>query len=86
MHNFITRKGKNKRMNTQLLLEEDLRHIWHPCTQMKDHETLPLVPIKRGKGVYLFDFDDNAYLDGVSSWWVVWILMCCLDIDVLFGY
>ena len=57
-------------MNTQLLLEEDLRHIWHPCTQMKDHETLPLVPIKRGKGVYLFDFDDNAYLDGVSSWWV----------------
>lgn len=57
-------------MNVQLLLEEDLRHIWHPCTQMKDHETLPLLPIKRGRGVYLFDFDDNAYLDGVSSWWV----------------
>ncbi|MCW8822216.1 MAG: adenosylmethionine--8-amino-7-oxononanoate transaminase [Sulfurovum sp.] len=44
--------------------------IWHPCTQMKDHETLPLVPIKSGKGVYLYDFDGNHYIDAVSSWWV----------------
>ena len=57
-------------MNTQRLIIEDLQHIWHPCTQMKDHETLPLIPIKRGEGVYLFDFEDNAYIDGVSSWWV----------------
>ena len=57
-------------MNTHLLVTEDLRHIWHPCTQMKDHETLPLIPIKSAKGVYLFDFEDNAYIDAVSSWWV----------------
>ncbi len=57
-------------MDTHSLITEDLRHIWHPCTQMKDHETLPLIPIKRAKGVYLFDFEDNAYIDGVSSWWV----------------
>ena len=57
-------------MNAQALIKEDLAHIWHPCTQMKDHETLPLLPIKKGKGVYLFDFEDNAYIDGVSSWWV----------------
>lgn len=31
---------------------------------MKDHETLPLVPIKRGKGVYLLTLS-NLYLDGV---------------------
>jgi len=37
---------------------------------MKDHETLPLVPIKSAKGVYLYDFDGNSYIDAVSSWWV----------------
>lgn len=57
-------------MQKETLVREDLRHIWHPCTQMKDHEILPLIPIKRGEGAYLIDFDDNAYIDGVSSWWV----------------
>ena len=57
-------------MNNQDLIKKDLAHIWHPCTQMKDHETLPLVAIKRGKGVYLYDFEENAYIDAISSWWV----------------
>jgi adenosylmethionine---8-amino-7-oxononanoate aminotransferase len=48
----------------------DLKVLWHPCTQMKDHEFLPLIPIKRGSGVYLEDFDENRYIDAVSSWWV----------------
>src|SRR6516162_2530971 len=48
----------------------DLAHVWHPCTQMKAHETLPLVPIARGGGAWLYDFDGKRYLDGVSSWWV----------------
>ena len=52
------------------MIKEDLQHIWHPCTQMKDHETLPLIPIKSGKGVYLFDFEGNRYIDAISSWWV----------------
>ena len=52
------------------LVTEDLKNIWHPCTQMKDHETLPLVPIKSGKGVYLYDFEGNRYIDAISSWWV----------------
>ena len=25
----------------------DLAVVWHPCTQMHDHEWLPLVPIKQ---------------------------------------
>jgi adenosylmethionine-8-amino-7-oxononanoate aminotransferase len=54
----------------QNMMERDLDVIWHPCTQMKDHETLPLIPIKSGKGVYLYDFDGNEYIDAVSSWWV----------------
>ena len=52
------------------LMNEDLKYIWHPCTQMKDHEFLPLIPIKKGEGVYLEDFDGNRYIDAVSSWWV----------------
>lgn len=52
------------------LKNRDLEVLWHPCTQMKDHETLPLTPIKKGSGVYLEDFDGNSYIDAVSSWWV----------------
>jgi adenosylmethionine-8-amino-7-oxononanoate aminotransferase len=48
----------------------DLAVVWHPCTQMKDHERLPMIPIARGSGVWLYDFDGKRYLDGVSSWWV----------------
>ncbi len=52
------------------LAARDLRHVWHPCTQMHDHETIPMVPIVRGEGAWLFDADGNRYIDGVSSWWV----------------
>ena len=58
---------KNK--NAQIVTE-DLNNIWHPCTQMKDHESLPLIPIKSGKGVYLYDYENNPYIDAISSWWV----------------
>jgi len=53
-----------------MMMKRDLEVIWHPCTQMKDHETLPLIPIKSGKGIYLYDFEGNQYIDAVSSWWV----------------
>ncbi len=51
-------------------MQRDLAVLWHPCTQMKDHEQLPLIPIKRGEGVWLEDFEGKRYLDAVSSWWV----------------
>ena len=44
--------------------------VWHPCTQMKVHETLPLVPVERGEGAWLVDFEGHRCLDAVSSWWV----------------
>ena len=44
--------------------------VWHPCTQMKQHETLPLVPIARANGAWLYDFDGRRCLDAISSWWV----------------
>ncbi len=52
------------------LKNRDLDVLWHPCTQMKDHETLPLIPIKKAYGVYLEDFDGKCYIDAISSWWV----------------
>ncbi len=54
----------------QSWMQRDLAVLWHPCTQMKDHEQLPLIPIRRGDGVWLEDFDGKRYLDAVSSWWV----------------
>ena len=57
-------------IDNNTMMQRDLEVIWHPCTQMKDHETLPLIPIRSGKGVYLYDFDGNRYIDAVSSWWV----------------
>ena len=57
-------------MTNSRLLARSLHSVWHPCTQMKQHETFPLVPIQRGEGVWLYDADGQRYLDGISSWWV----------------
>ena len=53
-----------------LLLKRSLAAVWHPCTQMKQHESLPLVPVARAAGCWLYDFDGRRYLDAISSWWV----------------
>ncbi|SBT07257.1 Adenosylmethionine-8-amino-7-oxononanoate aminotransferase [Candidatus Accumulibacter aalborgensis] len=61
-------------MSNSDLLQRSLAAVWHPCTQMKQHAdavaALPMVPIARGQGVWLYDFDGHRYLDGISSWWV----------------
>ncbi|MDP2964377.1 MAG: adenosylmethionine--8-amino-7-oxononanoate transaminase [Sulfurimicrobium sp.] len=51
-------------------LQRSLHSVWHPCSQMKQFETLPLVPIARGEGMWLYDFEGRRYLDAISSWWV----------------
>jgi adenosylmethionine-8-amino-7-oxononanoate aminotransferase len=57
-------------MDNASMIRRSLRHVWHPCTQMKLHEAQPPVPIARAEGVWLYDFEGRRYLDGVSSWWV----------------
>jgi adenosylmethionine---8-amino-7-oxononanoate aminotransferase len=52
------------------LLARSLSSVWHPCSQMKHYEAFPLLPVARGEGVWLYDFDGKRYLDAVSSWWV----------------
>ncbi len=57
-------------MKNAEIMEIDLKYNWHPCTQMKDHEFLPVIPIKKAKEIYLEDFEGNRYIDAISSWWV----------------
>ncbi|GLS05818.1 adenosylmethionine--8-amino-7-oxononanoate aminotransferase BioA [Chitiniphilus shinanonensis] len=57
-------------MNNADLLDRSRKAVWHPCTQMKRHERLPLVPLSHGEGAWLVDCDGKRYLDAVSSWWV----------------
>lgn len=52
------------------LLRRSLKAVWHPCTQMKHHDTLPLVAIERAQGAWLYDFEGRRLLDAISSWWV----------------
>lgn len=50
------------------LVQRDLSCVWHPFTQAFDAE--PPIPIVKGKGAYLYTQEGEAYLDGISSWWV----------------
>ncbi len=56
-------------MNNDTLLQRSLAAVWHPCTQMKQHERFPLVPIRRASGPWLEDCDGHRVLDAISSWW-----------------
>ncbi|MCX4163948.1 MULTISPECIES: adenosylmethionine--8-amino-7-oxononanoate transaminase [Paraburkholderia] len=60
----------NPSASTEDWVARSLRAVWHPCTQMKHHERLPLVAVSRGAGAWLYDRDGHRYLDAISSWWV----------------
>lgn len=57
--------GKN-----DAIRQRDLAVLWHPTTQMKDHEWLSLLPVRSGQGVWLEDMEGKRYIDAISSWWV----------------
>ena len=46
--------------------KEDLKYIWHPCSQMKDYETLPPIVVERGNGINLYDVN-GKYLYSISK-------------------
>lgn len=52
----------------QELSKLDLEHIWHPCSQMSEYDSV--LAIKRGDGAVLYGYDEKAYIDCISSWWV----------------
>ena len=39
-------------MNNSNLLNRSMQAVWHPCTQMKQHENYPLIPISRDKVLF----------------------------------
>ena len=51
-------------------LERTRAAVWHPCTQMKQLEQVPPLPVARGEGAWLIDYEGRRYLDAISSWWV----------------
>jgi len=52
------------------LAERSASAVWHPCTQMKQHERFPLVGIERAEGAWLYESAGHRLLDAISSWWV----------------
>lgn len=60
----------NTSSSTSDWVQRSLHSVWHPCTQMQHHETMPLIPVSHGRGAWLFDMEGKRYLDGISSWWV----------------
>ena len=66
---FFIKRFYLSSLSTQLV-QRSLHSVWHPCTQMQHHETVPLVAVHHGSGPWLYDHDGHRYLDAISSWWV----------------
>lgn len=56
-------------MDKREIVAKDLRHVWHPCSQMSDYEDFPPLLIERAEGPYLILADGKKIIDAVSSWW-----------------
>ena len=54
---------------TNTILERDLKHIWHPCGQMKDYASFKPLVIKSAHGSYIKLTDNSKVIDATSSWW-----------------
>jgi len=56
-------------MTTSELAALDKQVLWHPFTQQQGwSEEEPLI-VQRAEGCTLYDTDENAYIDGISSLW-----------------
>lgn len=51
------------------LIDQDLKHIWHPCSQMKDYEVFMPLIVTRASGSYIQLADGRKMIDAISSWW-----------------
>lgn len=57
-------------MTMTTLNERSRAAVWHPCSQMKQHEAQPLLEVASAEGAWLVDTAGRRYLDAISSWWV----------------
>lgn len=51
------------------IISDDLKHIWHPCSQMHDYATFKPLIIKSAFGPYIELDDGTKIIDAISSWW-----------------
>lgn len=51
------------------IIDQDLAHIWHPCSQMKDYETFKPLVIESASGSHIKLANGKTLIDAVSSWW-----------------
>ena len=56
-------------ITTESLRDIDIRHLWHPYTDIEAFEKGPYTVIERAEGVYLYEQGGRPLLDGISSWW-----------------
>jgi len=56
-------------MPYQTLREKDLRHVWHPFTDIAQLEDSCFPIIEKADGIYLYEVGGNRCIDGISSWW-----------------
>src|SRR3989338_5633875 len=50
------------------LIEKDLKHIWHPGSQMSEFNSTPPLLIHSAQGSYLTT-NKGKIIDAISSWW-----------------
>jgi adenosylmethionine---8-amino-7-oxononanoate aminotransferase len=51
------------------IAERGLKHIWHPCGQMKDYELFKPLEVTGAKGSYIELANGKKLIDANSSWW-----------------
>jgi len=56
-------------MTKTTLSEADLRHAFHPQTNLAAHGASGPFVVERGAGVWLWDADGRRYLDGMAGLW-----------------
>ncbi len=60
-------------MNTRItdIHKKDIAHALHPYTNLAAHEEQGPLVITRGEGVYVWDDQNNRYLEGLAGLWCV---------------
>lgn len=56
-------------MTQKTLSEKDVQHQLHPYTDARVHEEVGPMIIERGEGIYVYDDQGKAYIEGMSGLW-----------------
>ena len=54
------------------LISRDLRHVWHPCSQMKDYASFPPLEVVGAEGSHLILKDGRKIIDALKATAPIW--------------